>query len=317
MSDDYLDSSVYYKDQYWNDHSQVKAYLSRLVQGSRIGHPKWWIDHFKDCYCKAGPFERALIINCGNGWVERELIDRGIIRSSVGFDFSSVLLTDAISKAGSRKCSYFLSDCNAVKFADNSFDLVVNVAALHHVQFLNRLLCQLLSALKPEGLFVNFDYVGPHRNQYSERHMDAMALANSILPRGFRAMRLIQPHLPTMLAMDPTEAIHSELIFETFERYFSFLERKDLNGGIAYQIMHNNNELFLEGLPVADNSVQFLVEVDEILSKTGNVPTLFSYFVGQPKKTVLEDVGLLHSFASQEEDRESAAMVNGGRYDVL
>ena len=143
-----------------------------------------------------------------------------------------------------------------------------------------------------------------------------MKRVNAALPAGFAANNLAHPHLETMLVMDPTEAIHAELIFETFDRYFYMLERKDLNGGVAYQIMHNNDELFMTGFSAAEASVNFLVDTDEILTNCGVVPNLFSFFVGQPNKGILDDQQFIDKYAALEEEREAQANQSGGRYYI-
>ena len=61
-------------------------------------------------------------------------------------------------------------DVHEMTFEPDSFDLIVNVGALHHVQYLDRLCRILCKALKPGGVLVGYDYVGPSRNQYSRRH---------------------------------------------------------------------------------------------------------------------------------------------------
>ena len=51
------------------------------------------------------------------------------------------------------------------------------------------------------------------------------------------------PHLPTMLHDDPTEAIHSELIVETLQRYFHVERFVPLGGAIAYPLLTFNARL--------------------------------------------------------------------------
>ena len=44
-------------------------------------------------------FQRALILNCGNGWVERVLVEHGLVREAVGIDYSTDLLEEARAAA--------------------------------------------------------------------------------------------------------------------------------------------------------------------------------------------------------------------------
>lgn len=304
---------VYYRDKYWNDHELVLEYLKRLIACGNQQHPEWWPQHIFRHYLNQKPRPKALFLNCGNGWVERELYDLGCFVEATAFDYSDTLLQEAEKLKGERKITYLQADCNKVTFPENEFDLVFNVAALHHVQLLNRMLRTLLHALKPDGLFISFDYVGAHRNQYDHALWSDMQYVNMLLPAQFQKNPLPYPHLETMLSSDPTEAIHSELILEFFERYFYTLERKDLNGAIAYQIMHNNHALFTDH-PLAQSTVKFLIEMDELYSSIGERPALFSFWVGQPKKSVLNRSELLQKWENEEQSREERAAQNGGRY---
>ena len=315
MSQVPVSESVYYKDVYWNDHAKTQEYFARIILNGRNSNPEWWPKHFLKYFVNGKAFSRALIINCGNGWVERQLYDLGIFKSAVAFDYSEELLNQAKKAADLRAIEYIQADCNKVEFEEDSFDLIVNVAAMHHVQLIDRMHRLLAKALRPEGYFLNFDYVGPHRNQYGKEHFEIIKTVNNLLPLGFANKNLFHPHLETMLHVDPTEAIHSELTMECFNRYFSTEERLDLNGAIAYQIMYNNQALYQENLPSANKAVQFLLEMDELYTHYYNLPALFSYYVGRPKKQVLKDKLLLETYTKEEKMREEFAALNGGKYD--
>ena len=129
-------------------------------------------------------------------------------------------------------------------FPENQFDLVINVAALHHVQYIDRFCRILCKTLREEGVLINYDYIGPHRNQYSSRQWYYIHQVNRKLP-GFIRNNLKKPYLRTMLKTDPTEAIHSDLTIPVLSRYFDIFERHDAGGGIAYEILLNNTKLIV------------------------------------------------------------------------
>lgn len=309
-------AQVYYRDKYWNDHQLIRDFFLRRMSGGLPAALRCWHQYFLEDYLDNKPAKRALFLNCGNGWVERELYDAGLFESGVGFDYSPELVAQAETEAGKRNIVYFVADCNAVEFEAETFDLVVNYAALHHVQWIDRMQRLVARTLTADGHFVNFDYIGPHRNQYGRKLFGRMEQVNTLLGPQFCAVPFNHPSLDAMLAADPTEAIHSELILETFARYFYTLERRDLNGGIAYQIMHNNHELFLEGIKSARQCVEFLLEVDELGSEFAEIPPLFSFFIGRPKKALFTAFGeaRLAEWTREEAEREAAAAKNGGRY---
>jgi SAM-dependent methyltransferase len=305
-------SGVYYSSIYWNDFPRVLAYICEACTGDP---GKWWIEGFKDRYCKAGPFRHGLFLNCGNGWVERDFVDRGIVCMATAFDYSIDLLREARRLRDDRPIGYFRADVNLVDFEPGSFDLVVNVGAIHHVQYVNRLFRVLCMAMTADAVLVNYDYVGPARNQYSSAHWRLIEQANASLPPTVRKDPIRRAHLPTMLHDDPTEAIHSDLTLGTLERHFELVERRDVGGGIAYEILTHNGKAHALPAEELDPHLDRLLAMDREQTRSGRVPTLFSYFVARPKKSSLTDSRLV-VHQEVEDRRESLAARRRGAYNL-
>jgi SAM-dependent methyltransferase len=305
------DSGVYYTSHYWNDLPRVVAYISEKCTGDRT---KWWTADFHERFASTGPFEHALFVNCGNGWAERDFIDRGIVRRCTAFDFADDLLAQAERERGERDIRYFQADANLVDLGSDVYDLIVNVGALHHVQYINRMAAQLCRAMTEGGLLVSYDYVGPGRNQYSRSHWRRVQTANRALTPSLRNDRLRRPHLATMLLADPTEAIHSDLVRESLARYFTISEWHDAGGGIAYHIITHNLKFFAD-VPQEEQQAQIdsLLEQDERLERAGKVPSLFAYYLARPNKSALDDPSL-GAFQAQEDARERWASTHSGTY---
>ena len=307
------DPDVYYSGKYWNDYGKVGEYMNKHM----TGNPKtiWW-QHFKHEYAKK-PFKNALFLNCGNGWVERLFIDKKIVQKATAFDFSKKLLKEAESKMDDRPITYIVADANNTTFKKNEFDLVVNVAALHHVQYINKLCLSLANAMKSDSLIVNFDYVGPRRNQYPSKQWKLIKQINQKLPKSFRKERLDYPHLPTMLLTDPTEAIHAPLIFQTISRYFDMIHRGDSGGGIAYTILTHNPNLEILPAQQRDALIGKVLKLDEQLTNDDSVPVLFSYFVARVNKQKLRKTSTLALYQLQENIRELFAKLRFGAYSWI
>src|SRR3974377_1322540 len=121
-------SEVYYHGDYWNDIDCTVRMINRRISGD--DRTSWW-RHFA---ARTGRvFDRALILNCGNGWVEREMLDAGFIKESVGGDLPPSLLDQPRSATGQRPAHYVEMNVNTDRFPELDFDLVVNHAAAHHV----------------------------------------------------------------------------------------------------------------------------------------------------------------------------------------
>lgn len=299
----------YYQDRYWNDFSSVVEILNERATGSSSTS---WYQHLRNEY---GPFRHALVLNCGNGWVERDLLQHGVVSSAVGVDVSDELITTArrIATEGDLPLRYELLDTNAAEFPDEPFDLVVNHAALHHVAYLDRVLRRLAEMLPDDGALVSWDYVGPHRNQYTARQWDAAWEANAALPPEVR-QQMVYPHLPTMLAGDPTEAVHSELILPTIERYFRLDHRRDLGGGVGYLLLTHNAALHALDPAEAEPYIRQVMAADAALLEADPSSTLFNYLVARPDPSARTDTALLDRWTAEEDERERRAAADGGIY---
>jgi SAM-dependent methyltransferase len=302
-------ADVYYHGTYWNDYDQVRQMFCRRISSS----PRHWWDHLLDTLGR--PSKRALILNCGNGWIERELLDRGVILSGVGVDYATDLLEQArtATEAGHLPLAYHQVDTNAAEFPEGPYDLVVNHAAGHHVTYVDRVFRSICRLLPSDGTLVNFDYVGPHRNQYPWRMWEAAHSVNKLLPVAVQ-QPMAYPHEPTMLSTDPTEAVHPELLRATIDRYFISTERVALGGAIAYLLITHNEGLARTDDATRDDVVRFILEKDDEYLRAYPDDTLFLWSVARPNKAALVDQECLDLWSQEEDAREAAAREHNGRY---
>ena len=163
---------------YWNNFEIVQFYINQTISGEKL---KNWSQHVRD---RHGCFETALFVNCGNGWVERELFREGLIQNAIGFDISDTLIGAAKMEAAKigMPFVYVTEDANRVDLRDIEVGLVVNHGAMHHVAYIDRLTRQLCKAVAKGGVYVAFDYTGVHRNQYSWAAWSSMVELNPVSP---------------------------------------------------------------------------------------------------------------------------------------
>ena len=303
------DSSVYYGSGYWNEIPAVYHELNRRATGDP---DMGWMQHLRQYHGR--PFSRLLSLNCGNGWVERGLLAHGVAERGVGTDYAEDLLVTARAEAAAAGADleYVQADINTFAFDLEGIDLVVNHAACHHIAEIDRVMRAICRLLPEDGVFVSWDYVGPHRNQYPLAQWQAVFDANQSLPPALRK-DLRYPHLRSMLAGDPTEAIHSELILPVMRRYFDLEHVRYLGGGIAYELFNFNPPF--HAVPRPDDEIARIMALD--LAYLGDDPeanTLFAYVIARPRKAALADTKQLARWTAEELQRESAARAADGRY---
>jgi SAM-dependent methyltransferase len=273
----------HYADKYWNNLNTVSKYINKLTTDNENTH---WIEDLHNRFSKYIPFEDVLIVGCGNGWLERRLYDQGVGKHFDSFDISEKYIQEAEKEKGNRPIQYFIDNINDLQnIPSKKYDAVFNFAILHHATEIDSALKKISECLKPEGLMFNEEYVGPAKNQYSDEHLELMIQINSDLPEQFRSQNHLRPPLENF-RIEPTEAIHSDLVRPIFEKYFDIVYERNFNGGIAYQILWNNIEKFDNDDLEAKKWLEYLLENDRKFSSEGKVPNLFWYGVGNPKKTV-------------------------------
>ena len=270
----------HYTDSYWNDLTPVNEYKNQLSTDDKN---LTWIDDIVNRFSDHVPFENILIVGCGNGWLERMLSDKGIGKNFDAFDISEKYIQEAKEQKEHRNIRYFVDDINNLQnLSTEKYDAIFNFAILHHAEKIDLAMKKLAGSLKKHGLIFNEEYVGPSRNQYTDDHLEKMLELNSDLPKRFRSKHTLRPPLANF-RVEPTEAIHSDLVRPMFEKYFDIIYERDMNGGIAYQILWNNIENFCDDDPEALKWLDYLLKKDFEFSENGKVPILFWNSVGTPK----------------------------------
>lgn len=87
--------------------------------------------HYHDLLVELGPAGNALDVGCGGGLLTRQLAS--VCESVVGIDLHEASIRDARSETSERSVSYVVGNVLDHPFEPGSFDLIVSVAALHHM----------------------------------------------------------------------------------------------------------------------------------------------------------------------------------------
>ena len=273
-------SFQYYSDQYWNDLPQIQNYIN---QSTTDNPDVTWIEDILTRFKQYLPFENVLIVGCGNGWLERQLYEMKIGLHFDAFDISQKYIDEARELSKNMPIDYFIEDINTMSNIENKkYDAVFNFAILHHATEIENATKRISEVLKPDGLIFNEEYVGPARNQYSDEHLKNMIEVMSDLPSKYRSKHMLRPPLANF-RIEPTEAIHSDLVRPMFEKYFDTIYERNMNGGIAYQILWNNIENFNNDDPEGQKWLDYLLKKDFEFSENEKVPILFWNSVGKPK----------------------------------
>ena len=101
------------------------------------------------------PYDRALEIGSGTGFFLLNLMQAGISETGTVTDISPGMVSVAVRNAEGLGLDVNgeVVDAETLPFADNTFDLVVGHAVLHHIPDLEQSLREVVRVLKPGGRF--------------------------------------------------------------------------------------------------------------------------------------------------------------------
>ena len=121
---------------------------------------------------------RALDVGCGDGMLAAELVDAGV-RTVVGLDVDRPVLERARARHEGRGIEWVHGDVLDVALEPESFDAVVSIAALHHMDAAQAL-TRFARLVRPGGTVV---VVGLAANAWSDLPFAAVALTARVALR--------------------------------------------------------------------------------------------------------------------------------------
>lgn len=172
---------------WWEAGPEIQNYKNRKVSGNPDVN---WVQYTLSKYFNARlPLAQCLSLGCGAGGLERELASRDAFQHCDAYDVSEGAIRLARERAdqlGIKNITYHPVNINELTLPPNSYDAVWVSQAMHHFEALEHINQQIRRALRPAGLFILQDYVGPKRFQFPSRQKEVVNLCLSLLPVQYR-----------------------------------------------------------------------------------------------------------------------------------
>ncbi|RKT57199.1 class I SAM-dependent methyltransferase [Saccharothrix australiensis] len=113
-------------------------------------------DRFRAVAGDAGPYGHALELGCGTGFFLLNLMQGGVIERGSVTDLSPGMVEVALRNAAGLDLPVDgrVADAERIPYDDDTFDLVVGHAVLHHIPDVPAAMREVLRVLKPGGRFV-------------------------------------------------------------------------------------------------------------------------------------------------------------------
>jgi len=277
-------------DAFWMNPARVRAHLNRLATGSPFCD---WLTWFKTHWFPPDPggaLRRCLVLGCGDGWLERALVaDRPDLRVDA-CDIAPGAVARARETArgiGREAIEYSVLDLDREELPADRYDLIVAHSVLHHVAELEHACDQIERSLRPGGLMVVNEYVGPRHLQYTQEALEVIDGLMAALPERYRVSSATsevldskpRPDLGYLLQVDPSEGVRADELDGFVRSRFELLYEADLGGTVLqhllWQIAHN----FRDDEPFDQIVVGLLCAIEECLVAEGALASDYRFYV--------------------------------------
>jgi SAM-dependent methyltransferase len=274
----------------WLDAPRVARHTNRRISGDEGTD---WLDHAARFLAGMPPPRHALSLGCGEGIIERILRERDICQLIDGTDVAEGALVRArqlASEAGLEGLAYRVLDLNVDELPEGRYDVVYSHAALHHVYELEHALDQVRRTLRPGGLLILNEFVGPSRMQFPQEHLELADLLIAAIPerlrrnlRGAPALKTEAPRLPLpeMIRVDPSESVRSAEIVHQVASRFLVRHLVPFGGTLMLLVLNDIAGNFADGDPEAEAVVDLLVHLEALLIDSRVLPSYHVYLVAE------------------------------------
>jgi 2-polyprenyl-3-methyl-5-hydroxy-6-metoxy-1,4-benzoquinol methylase len=228
----------------WWSIPDVQRRWNLLVSGNEETDPTTYI---ADTYLRGGMNLIALALACGAGARELRWAKEGCFSRIDAIDISPPRIEHARTAAKAcrldKVVNFQVDDVWQIK-GQGQYDVVLAEQSLHHLAPIPRILAIIDRCLRPNGLLVVNEYIGPDRFQWTKDQLRLTTALLSLLPDEYRRLwnsrrvkrRIHRPSKMHMLSSDPTEAAHSSEIRACLDAMFTRLEWKPI-GGTVLQLL--------------------------------------------------------------------------------
>jgi 2-polyprenyl-3-methyl-5-hydroxy-6-metoxy-1,4-benzoquinol methylase len=272
----------------WDEIPAVRRrWLTFGTGGTEVLFP----EHMARAWLADRPGLRALSPGCGTGVWEIDWARLGVFEHITGIDISPEQIERASQLAKDagldHVLSYRVADARHVLREEaGQLDVVLVMQALHHFRHVEETMELIARALRPGGLLIFDDYVGPSKYQWAKAQVRAANALLAELPPERRVQndgrikhRVLRPSLLSMRLDDPAEAAESAALMPSLRRHFSMVEEHSYGSILPLALQDIAHNFMADDSPTAQLVEQCIAAEDQALARLG--PN-FVLAVGRP-----------------------------------
>ncbi len=173
----------------------TRPYILETAFGQEVSEryrdsPTWGWDILFDRYLPRHGVRNVLSLCCGFGHAERIAMSRLPEAQCLALDIAPGAIDVArrlAAEAGIANVRYEVASLDEYEWKPEQYDLVIANGALHHLTNLEVILPGIRNALRPGGVLVSSEFVGPNYQDHSPRQIELINAASFLVPRELRS----------------------------------------------------------------------------------------------------------------------------------
>lgn len=274
----------------WLELPEIRSYVNKRVSGNT---QKGWFSHLNSYKTQ---FDKALIVGCGNGKLERGLSKQGYFNTALGIDIAEGSLKLANENAKKNNIhnlsyKYFNIEKSDLKKLGN-FDLIIVNMVAHHIDDLNTFFLRLNSILTKDGILAMNEYVGPNRFKLNKKTIKIInqlldsfpkELKKDFLPRDEYREHYKNATEDDFQKSDPSEAINSENIEKFALKNLKLDKKFNYGGNITHMLFNGIAENFNKKKYLINDYLRLVMTFEEILEEQEVVKSDFAVYYFKKK----------------------------------
>ena len=274
----------------WFDVPAVQRRWAKLVSGDAD------VDfrrHVAARYFADGVPRRALSMGCGFGHRELAWSQLDVFDELIGVDLAPPAVAAANDSARAAGISpaqlrFEVGDTSSLQRAQQEYDVIIFEHSLHHFTDVAGTLQQVERLLRPGGLLLLDEYVGPTKFQWTTRQIEAADSLLKVLPVAYRRRSdgrtkssVRRPSLLAMRVDDPSEAIEAAEILPAVRAGFQIEEERGYGGAVLHPLLSGIAQHFIEPDEQAKALLEMCFTAEDALLEAREVEHDFAVVVAR------------------------------------
>jgi SAM-dependent methyltransferase len=232
-------------------------------------------------------------LGCGSGGTEIHAAEQKLFQAMDAFDVSPTSLEqarEASERHGVPWIRFEHRDLNTIELPQATYDAIVFCMSLHHVSALEHVLDQVVQSLRPGGMLLVNEFVGPRQFQFTNVQLKLVRVLLATMPERLRRSchggglksEYVRMPIEHWNRVDPSEAVRSDEILPEIQKRFELIHRGDYGGTLLGLLLEYIIHNFDAGDREATTVLNGLFQVEGALIRTRFLPSDYTVLAARP-----------------------------------